>query len=360
MDSPSEIRNVPAKHDPYAALRVKGFRWFMVSLWTMTLSSQIQGLVVAWQVYSYTHEPLSLGLVGLAEALPFISAALFAGHVADRFSRKRIAVLSLAVLVICSATFLIFTFSGDVVGPGRVWPIYLVIFVSGIARSFAKPASTALSADLVPRQLYATAVAWRTSSWQSAAVIGPAAGGILYGFGSARLAYAADTALMLIALMAFAMIAHVHVPDRSRTLPIRESLAVGLRFVWSQPIILGALTLDLFSVLFGGAVALLPVFASDILHVGPQGLGMLRAAPAIGSVLMGLILAHRRPLEQAGTALFGCVALFGLSMIAFGLSRSFVLSVVLLAFSGMVDNVSIVVRSTLLQTMTPADMFGRV
>ncbi|HVT03156.1 MAG TPA: MFS transporter [Thermoanaerobaculia bacterium] len=347
-------------HDSYAVLRIASFRWFILSIWTNTVGSQIQAVVVGWQVYAQTHDPLSLGLVGLAEALPFIGVALYAGHVADRADRKRVALVSQFVLLLCAVALLIFTVSPRFLDSGRIWPIYLVIFISGLARSFLRPALTALSAELIPRDLYANGVAWRSSTWQFAAVLGPAAGGFLYGFGSARLAYSVDAILLGLALFTIVKISRDRLAPSTVPVPIKESLTTGIRFVWSEKILLGAMTLDLFSVLFGGAVALLPIFASDILKTGPQGLGILRAAPAAGSVLTGMVLAHRPPMKRAGASLFGCVALFGLTMIGFGLSRSFILSVVLLALSGAVDNVSVVIRSTLLQVLTPGHMLGRV
>jgi len=351
---------MPSHHDSYAALRIASFRWFILSIWTNTVGSQIQAVVVGWQVYAYTHDPLSLGLVGLAEALPFIGVALYAGHVADRVDRKRIALVSQLVLVLCGVALLIFTVTPGFLVAHGVWPIYIVIFVSGLARSFSRPAATALSSELVPRDLYANAVAWRSSTWQFGAVLGPAAGGFLYGFGSARLAYCVDVTLLVLALFTIVRISRDRVATVAVKAPIKESLTTGIRFVWNEKILLGAMTLDLFSVLFGGAVALLPIFASDILKTGPQGLGILRAAPAIGSVLTGMVLAHRPPMKRAGVSLFACVALFGLTMIGFGLSRSFLLSVGLLTLSGAADNVSVVIRSTLLQILTPGHMLGRV
>jgi MFS family permease len=309
----------PIRHDPYASLRIGNFRWFISSLLAMTVATQIQAVVVAWQIYELTHDPLSLGLIGLAEAVPFIGLALFAGHMADRRSRLRISLVSLAALLLCSLALLAFTLRPGIIVVGRVWPIYAVIFISGVARSFLQPAHSALGAELVPRELYPNAVTWRSSTWQLAEVVGPP-------------------------------------PSES----FAESLATGIRFVRRQPVILGALTLDLFSVLFGGAVALLPVFAAEILFVGPEGLGILRAAPAVGAVLVSLAMAHRPPLRRAGRTLLVSVTLFGLSMIGFGLSRNFLLSTVLLALSGMADTVSVVVRSTLLQVLTPDHLLGRV
>src|SRR5919107_4648435 len=350
----------PTRHDPYAALRILNFRWFIYSLLAMTIATQIQAVVVAWQIYELTHDPLSLGLIGLAEAVPFIGVALFAGHVADRVSRVRISLIALAALFVCSVALLGFTLVPGTITPGRVWPIYLVIFLSGIARSFLQPARSALGAELVPRELYPNAVTWRSSTWQFATVVGPAVGGLVYGFGSASAAYALDAAIMASSVLALAAMRHSPLQTAVSGESFVESLTTGIRFVRRQPIVLGALSLDLFSVLFGGAVALLPLFAAEILHVGPQGLGILRAAPAVGAVLMSLLMAHRPPLQRAGRTLLVSVTVFGMSMIGFGLSRSFLLSTILLALSGMADTVSVVVRSTLLQVMTPDHLLGRV
>jgi len=349
-----------ARHDPYASLRIPNFRWFIISLLTMNVATQLQAVVVSWQVYALTRDPLSLGLIGLAEALPFIGFALPAGHLADRASRLRIARVALSALLACSISLLWFTLRPQVIHPGRVWPIYAVIFVSGIARSFLQPSRTALSAEVVPRLLYPNAVTWRSSTWQLAAVLGPALGGLIYGFGDVTAAYAVDAALMVAALGSIARIRHVPPARASSDASVLESLSQGVRFVRGQPVVLGAMALDLFSVLFGGATALLPVFADAILHVGPEGLGVLRAAPAAGAVVMSLVLAHRPPLRQAGRTLLANVALFGVSMIVFGASRNFWLSLAALGVSGMVDTVSVVVRSTLLQVLTPEHLLGRV
>jgi MFS family permease len=347
-------------HDPYAALRIKNYRWFIVSLWTMTISSQIQAVVVAWQIYDITHDPLSLGLMGLAEALPFIGMALYAGHVADRANRRLVSIASLTVLVGCSLTLLVFNLIPGFLHAHGALPFYTVIFVSGLARSFLQPARQALGAELIDRSLYANAVAWRSSTWQSAAVVGPALGGLIYGFGSARLAYITDAIMMTIALSLFYAIDYKARISVGQVESIGDSLQSGLRFVFSESVLLGALTLDLFSVLLGGAEALLPVFADQILHVGPQGLGILRAAPAVGAVAASVYLAHRPPFRRAGRTLLYAVGAFALCIIGFGLSRSFLVSLVLLAVSGMADNVSVLIRSTLLQMLTPAHLYGRV
>ncbi|HKP77187.1 MAG TPA: MFS transporter [Longimicrobiaceae bacterium] len=347
------------RHDPYVSLRNPAFRWFVASLQTMTLATMIQGTVVAWQVYALTKDPLSLGLVGLAEAIPFIGAALYAGHVADRQDRKRLSLAAIVVQTVCGAALLALALRPHLLAAGRVWPIYAVVFTSGLARSFLQPARTALAAEIVPREIYANAIAWRSSLWQSAAVLGPAVGGLLYGFSGARAAYATQTVLSLVAFGLFSRIGYTPAPRAVDAASIGENLTVGIRFLLTQPELLGAQVLDLFSVLFGGATALLPIFASDYLHVGPQGLGVLRAAPAVGAVLISVVLAHRR-LRRAGRTLFWCVAAFGLCWILFALSRSFWLSLVLLAVSGMLDNVSVVIRSTLMTVRTPEALLGRV
>jgi MFS family permease len=348
------------RHDSYAALRHRDYRWFIISLFAMTLASQIQAVVVGWQVYSLTHDPLSLGLIGLAEALPFIAVALPAGYLADRWNRRRLSVAALVVLSLCSVSLLLMSASAGMLDRVGVRLIYAIIFVSGIARGLLQPARQALGAELIPRVVYENAVAWRSSTWQTAAVVGPAVGGLVYGFSGAVAAYGMDAALMLLALAAFLFMRYAPTARELAEESIFAGLITGLRFVWSEPVILGALSLDLFSVFLGGAEALLPVFASEILRVGPQGLGILRAAPAAGAVLTGISLAHRPPIERAGRALLVSVAAFALAIIGFGLSRSFFLSVVLLGISGMADSVSVVIRSTLLQLLTPLEMLGRV
>jgi MFS family permease len=341
-------------------LRHRDYRWFIVSLFAMTLASQVQAVVVGWQVYSLTHDPLSLGLIGLAEALPFIAVALPAGYLADRWNRRRLSVAALVVLSFCSLALLAMSMSTGMLDRVGVRLIYAIIFVSGIARGLLQPARQALGAELIPRVVYENAVAWRSSTWQIAAVVGPALGGLLYGFSGAVAAYGVDAGLMLLALGAFLFMRYAPAARQLANESIFAGLVTGLRFVWSEPVILGALSLDLFSVFLGGAEALLPVFASEILRVGPEGLGILRAAPAAGAVLMGISLAHRPPIERAGRALLMSVATFAVAIIGFGLSTSFLLSIILLAISGMADSVSVVIRSTLLQLLTPPEMLGRV
>ena len=347
-------------HDSYAALRHREFRSFIISLFAMVVSSQLQAVVVGWQVYRITHDPLSLGLIGLAEALPFIGVALPAGYLADRRDRRAISVGALFVLACCSITLFVLSATPTLLSRVGVVPIYAVIFVSGVARGILQPARQAMSAEIIPRSMYQNAIAWRSSTWQTASVIGPAIGGLLYGFAGASVSYAVAALLMLVALAAFVTMRYVPVPRIMQSESMVAELLTRLRFVWSEHAILAALSLDLFSVFLGGAEALLPVFAAEILKVGPQGLGLLRAAPAAGAVTMGIFLAHRPPFRRAGRTMLLAVALFAISIVGFGLSRNFYLSLGLLALSGMADNVSVVIRSTLIQLLTPPHMLGRV
>ena len=315
--------------------------------------------MVSWQVYAVTHDPLSLGLIGLSEALPFITFALWAGHVADRRDRRTLVIASTAVLVLCSVALLVLSLRPPAASL-VVRAIYGIIFVSGIARSFLQPARQALASELVPREVLPNAVTWRSVTWQGAAVGGPALGGLLYGFSGPPVAYAVAVVLIVVALVAFVRVRHTPTPRTPSGDPVLRSLLEGIAFLRTQPVLVGAMALDLFSVLFGGATALLPVFADRILHVGPEGLGVLRAAPAAGAVIVAFALAHRPPVGQPGLVLLGVVALFGASMIGFGLSTSYPLSVALLAFSGAVDMVSVNIRSLLLQLMVPDRLLGRV
>ena len=343
---------------PYATLFIPDFRRLLLSHGTLTVAREAQIVVVGWQVYALTRDPLTLGLIGLAEALPYIGVALYAGHLADRLERRAMAIGGTFAMVISAIALLVLTMTPGAIHAERVWPVYVIVALSAAARSFMRPAVFALSAEVVPRELYPNAVAWRTSSWHLAAVAGPAAGGLLYGFSGPALAYGIVCVVMAFSLAAVASVTH-RVRPEPRNEPLAESLQGGIRFVWNEPLLLAAMTLDLFAVLFGGAVALLPAFAT-LLDAGPEGLGILRAAPAAGSILMGLWLAHRPPLERAGPALLGCVAAFGACMIGFALSRDLWLSFALLFASGVFDNVSVVIRTTLLQTRTPEHLLGRV
>jgi len=341
--------------DAYAALRHVEFRWFMVATLVLSMAMQMQSVVMGWQVYEITRDPLSLGFVGLAEAVPFLATTLIGGHVADLRDRRRLCLISESALLGGASILLLLNLHGR---PFQVWPFYAVQVLAGLGRAFYRPAAQALAAELVPKEIYANAAAWRSSVFHAAMVMGPALGGLIYGFGSARSAYAFEVILLVSGLLATFALAPK--PRPAHHIEQGPGFFDGVRFVFNQKLVLGALSLDLFAVLFGGAPALLPIFADQILKVGPQGLGILRAAPAVGSVIMSFAMAHLPELKRAGRTLLACVAAFGLCWIAFAFSRSFWLSLALLVLSGALDNVSVVLRSTLVQTLTPPHLMGRV
>jgi MFS family permease len=357
-------------------LSIADFRNFILGRGLGVTAIQIQAVVVGWQVYEITKDPLSLGLVGLFEILPSMFVSLFAGHLADRVSRKKIILFSFFILFLCSLSFFILSTGWILAFSRKIEPIYTTIFVSGLARGFLGASMLSFMAQLVPRELYQKSSAWNGTAWQIAAVTGPFLGGYLYRIGfqlsqshlhfslnwinGASLAYSVDVLLMILSLYFFIKITPKPVPKFSNKEKFFESLLVGFHYVFKHPILLSALSLDMFAVLFGGAVALLPIYASDILKVGPEGLGLLRAAPPIGAALMALVLAFYSPKRHAGKILLICVALFGVCIILFGISTSFYLSLFLLALSGMFDSVSVVIRATIVQLFTPDHMRGRV
>ena len=347
-------------HDPWAALRHRDYRRFLATHFATTLAVQIMDVIVAWQMYLDTRNPLSLGLVGLAEALPNIVTSLLGGHVADRMDRRKLALISTWVLLGCA---LVLAVLAGFHGPATHWRVvgvYGVVAITGVARAFLQPARTALAASMVSRELQTNAITWRSTTWQLGAVIGPALGGLLNAAVGFRGSYIAASGLIGVGLVALAAIEYRGVPDAGSAEPILRSLTSGIRYLRGQQILLGAMTLDLFSVLFGGAVALLPIFVVDILHTGVWGLGLLRAAPAVGALATSVYLAWRPPLRRAGRALFIAVAAFGAFTIGFGLARTIWLSFACLALSGAADMVSVVIRSTLLQLLVPNHLMGRV
>jgi MFS family permease len=345
----------------YAALQIRDYRYFVFARLCITLAIQIQATVVGWQVYDITHDPLSLGLMGLAEAIPAIAVSLYAGHVADIVDRKKIILITISILLFCSASLLFFTLE-----PGKFFftygalPIYSVIFISGIARGFLSPANFSFMPQLVPRSLYANAISLNSTFWEAASIGGPMLAGFIYGFIGISASYMADVMLVLASLYFYFSIPGRPVPPASEEQGIVEKISAGLKFVFKNQIVLSAISLDLFAVLFGGAIALLPVFAKEILKVGPEGLGFLRSAPAVGALLMAVYITHNPIQKHIGKILLGCVGGFGLCMIGFGLSTNFYLSLLFLMMSGGFDSVSVIVRGTLIHTLTPENMKGRV
>ncbi|NOT75491.1 MAG: MFS transporter [Cyclobacteriaceae bacterium] len=346
---------------PYAALHIRDFRLFISARFCVTLAINIQAVVVGWQVYEITKDPLSLGLIGLAEAIPSIVVSLYAGHLADIIQRKQIIVVTLATLFLCSLALLSFTsdLGGFILNYG-IWPIYAVIFVSGIARGFITPALFSFMPQLVPRELYQNAISWNSTLWEMASIGGPPIGGLIYGFFGISAAYSMDVALMLIGLSMAMMVPNKPLPPMTEEQGIADKIKAGLKFVFQNKIIFNAISLDLFAVLFGGAIALLPIFADQILGVGKVGLGFLRSAPGIGAVLTAVYLTHYPIKKSMGKILLFAVGGFGVCMILFAVSTNFWISMGVLAISGAFDCVSVIVRGTLLQTLTPENMKGRV
>ncbi|HEX4339619.1 MAG TPA: MFS transporter [Polyangiaceae bacterium] len=344
-----------APRAPRAALNYPDFRLFQLARFASVLGSQVVSIAVGWHVYDITRRPLDLGWVGLAQFIPAFLLSLPAGHVADRLDRRRIFATCLACYSVVALSLLALSAGAAT----TALPVYVVLVFFGAARGFSGPASQALLPDLVPKEDFASAIAWSSSVWQIGAIAGPAAGGFLYSLGGARLAYAVSAVLFLTGSVACALIRTRPARSTSRSQSLREVFA-GVEYVFRKKIVLGAISLDLFAVLLGGATALLPVYARDILHVGPSGLGALRAAPGLGAAVMAIVLAHRPLGKRAGWTLYGCVGLFGVATIVFGASTSFSLSLGALVVLGAADLVSVVVRHTVVQLETPPEMRGRV
>ncbi|HEU5115869.1 MAG TPA: MFS transporter [Isosphaeraceae bacterium] len=351
-------------HDPYAALRYPDFRRLVAGAMLSRVGFEMQGVAVGWELFERTHSTLALGLVGLVQVVPVLLLSLPAGQVADRYPRKRIMILAQLTLVVVSTCLAL-----NSMFEGPVWVMYACLTLAGSAAAFANPARWAILPQIVSMKDFASAVSWRTSAWQISSVAGPAVGGAVLALGyrsassdlfrGAAPVYVVDAFFGLLVVSILARIAPG--PRLNRAEPItRESLFAGLKFVFQHDLILAAITLDLFAVLLGGATALLPKFAEDILHVDSLGFGFLRAAPSIGAVGMAFWMAHRPPLRRSGRSLLLAVAGFGAATIVFGLSTHVVLSFVMLMFAGALDHISMVVRGTLVQVLTPDSMRGRV
>jgi MFS family permease len=342
-------------HDPYAALRSPSYCRVLAGNVLSSLGAEMQSVAVGWELYQRTNDPTALGLVGLVQFVPVLLLALPAGHTADRFSRKGQFIATQILLAASSAGLAALSgFHGPV-----PW-YYACLGLIGVARAFSAPARWAIVPQVVPPEDLSNAVTWNSSGWQVAATAGPALGGwVIAATGRAVGAYvlAAGCALACAVLVAGVRLRPV---VRKREAVTLRSLLAGIHFIRDTPLILATITLDLFAVLLGGATALLPIYARDILEIGPTGLGWLRAAPSIGALVMALTMAHRPPLRRAGRALLVSVAGFGIATIVFGLSRDPYLSFAMLAVTGALDNVSIVVRGTLVQLLTPDPMRGRV
>lgn len=351
---------------PLAALRHPGFSGFLAARFLATFAVQMQTVAVGWQVYALRHNPIDLGLVGLSQFLPFIPLVLIAGHAADRFNRRKILAACYSVQVLCALLLLAFTLEGLHV----VWPVFAVMILFGTARAFSMPSSQAIVPTLVPIESFGNAVALSSSSFQVATIAGPTLGGLLYLTGP-QTVYAVVSVLLAIAavLMSLAKVLPVDIaaasePASASRYPAESdswhAVLEGLRFVRSRPVVLGAISLDLFAVLLGGATALLPAYAHDILHVGPTGLGLLRTAPGVGAALAALFLAFSPMVRHVGRWMFAGVALFGVATVLFGLSQYFFVSLCALLLLGVGDMASVYIRHMLVQLETPNAIRGRV
>jgi MFS family permease len=342
-------------HDPCAALRNRDFRLLITGRFLTSFGNEMLTFAIGWELWLRTREPFVLGMVGLVQVIPVILLSLPGGHVADQYNRKNIVLVTELFLALCVLGLGWLSYTE---GP-LIW-IYTFLFGIGVARAFNDPASSTLLPQTVPPELFTNATTWSTSTWQFAAIAGPALAGLLIGFFNAVTfvyifdALAAITFCILLTMVKGRQLA---LAEKSATW---KSLVEGFKFMRSTKVILAAITLDMFAVLFGGAVALLPIYATDILKVGAQGLGILRAAPSMGALVMAFLLIHLPPMRNAGRTLLIAVTGFGLATIVFVLSRSFLLSVAMLIFLGAMDNVSVVIRLTLLLTQTPDVMRGRI
>jgi MFS family permease len=338
------------------AFRYPNFRNFMSARVLITAAAEMQAVAVGWQIYSLTHRPLDLGLVGLAQFAPGIVLFLIAGHTADRFPRQRILQICYGGFGLCSLLLLSLTLHGI----SAVWPIYAVLLFNGVVRAFNGPASQAFMPLLVPPEVFPNAVTWGSSIFQAAMVLGPTLGGAIYGFAGTPIPVYCCSAAACIGALTFMGAIRLQALTRPRQVASVAVILEGIHYIWRNKLILGSISLDLFAVLLGGAVALLPVYAREILHTGAYGLGILRGAPSAGAVLMAIVLVRWPLRRNAGVALFCCVFSFGVFTIAFGLSRSLALSVVALVLVGASDMVSVIIRHTLVQLGTPDEMRGRV
>lgn len=350
---PATVR--PRKHDPYLVLRNPNFRRYLVAGIAATVGGQMQGVAIGWELYERTRSATALGLVGLAQVLPVLLLAIPAGHAADRHDRKRQILFAQSLLGVAAAGLALLS-----AWRGPVWIAYVLLVLTGIGQAVNMPARWALLPMLVPREQVALAVTWNSSSWQVAAVLGPMFGGLVIALTKGAVwAYVLNAAGS--AWFVF-MMAPVRLQPTVRKFdPVSlRSVLAGLRFVFRTELILATITLDMFAVLLGGSIALLPIFARDVLHIGPTGLGWLRSAPSLGALGMALFLAHRPPMRRAGPALLWSVGGFGAATIVFALSKSPAVSFLMLLVAGALDNISVVIRGTLVQVLTPDEMLGRV
>jgi MFS family permease len=342
-------------HDPYAALRHRDYGYLLSSNVLAATAAEMQFAAVEWELFQRTGLPEYLGYGGLAQFMPVLLLGLLAGQAADRFSRKYLLMTAHAVMLLASLGLALVSLLG-----GEVWMIFVFLVLAGCSRALGMPTRSSLIPLVVPAEAVGNAVTWTSSGWQTARVTGSALGGLLVALTESPPVVYFATAVGLFVCMGILTLIRPRPAGHSLEPRTLRTLLAGVRFVWNSPLLLAAITLDLFAVLLGGATALLPMYATDILHVGPIGFGWLRAAEAIGAFVMAMVLAHRAPLQRPGRALLWSVAGFGLTIIGFGLSENFALSFLMLVLMGAFDNISVVIRGTLVQVLTPDNMRGRV
>ncbi len=352
-----------SKIDPYASLRIKEFPIFLLVRFALVFGWSMQFIIIEWQVYSITKNPLSLGIIGLMEVIPALSMALFAGHIVDQKEKRNLLAICIAAFSLISLGLFFVTwpeFTKNWSTTTVLYSIYVLVFIGGFLRSFFGPTIFSLIALIVPKKLYPNAATWSSSTWQLASVLGPAFAGLSIHWIGVHWSLCIVFSLVLLSFSLVFFIKRKPILNPKIGEPVFQSLKEGIKFVYQTKAIFGAITLDMVSVLFGGAVALLPIYAQDILKVGPEGFGALRAAPAIGAFLTMLVTAYIPISKNAGMKLLAAIFGFGVSIIVFGLSSVFWISLVALFFSGVTDGVSMVIRQTIFQLKTPDHMRGRV
>jgi MFS family permease len=359
---PEEDSTSSPRIDSFAALKYKDFRSYVGMRFCFTFAYQMQAVIIGFYIYHLTKSAFALGLVGLCEAIPAVGIALYGGYIADKSEKRKMLLLIFVGVLISSFVMFLVTMknAGNYINASWVVPIiYVMIFANGVARAFYGPATFVIYTQSVPKEIYPNASTWSSSSWQIASILGPAAGGLIYGFFGITITFGVILFFLLVSLVLIYLLRPyppIYVPKES----IWKSLSEGIHFVFNNKMMIGAMSLDLFSVFFGGAVALLPVFANEILKVGAEGLGIMRATTSLGAVLTMLAMARFSPMGRPWRNLLIAVTGFGLSIICFGLSRSFYLSLIFLFTEGAFDSISVIIRGTIMQLLTPDHMRGRV
>ncbi|MCU6498671.1 MFS transporter [Rugamonas sp. A1-17] len=338
----------------FGVLRHRNFSLYLTARTLATLAVQMQNVAIGWQVYALTHNLFDLGLIGLAQFAPFLLLILIAGHAADRYNRRLLIALAMGAQLLCGLALLAFT----VAGLSAVWPVFAVLVLFGSARAFMGPATQAMLVNLVPPERFSQAVALSSSSFHVAVILGPTLGGLFYLAGP-KTVYMISSALLLAAVILMCLVKSVKQPS-NREPATWHTVLEGLRFVWSKPVVLGAISLDLFAVLFGGATALLPALAHDVLHIGPTGLGLLRTAPGAGAAVCSIALAFYPITRRVGLWMLGGVAVFGASTLVLGATSTFLVALTALFVMGAGDMISVYVRHLLVQYETPDAIRGRV